>query len=186
MQVDFTYTTTNAPLNSLRDTNIVLLSSGFQIGLTKEASTGFYNGTNTVTLGGPGDTWSWNLSPAMVNAFDFGFNFKLISNDAGSHLEFVNGASITIYYLMPNGIKESQSSSSNSNLRIDQKQIIITSTYSDVSEVTIYSILGSKLMMVQLEANSKKEIDFSDFKNGIYVYTIRQGAKLNSGKFILN
>ena len=186
VEVNFTYTTT-APSNSLRDTLVMLLNSGFLTGVTQETLTGFYNSpTNSVSIGGIGNMWGWGWTPALINSVGFGFNFKLVSDFAGTGFGFVNGASITVFYDLPSGLKESQQMIPKTKVYNTHKLVTLSSENTEASEVIIYSVLGAKLMTIQLDTNSKKEIDFSDFNTGIYVYTLKQGSKQSSGKFILD
>ena len=186
VQVSFSYSTANVTGSSLRDSLVTLMNGGFIIGPSKEALTGFYTGANSYTLGGPTDLWGTMWQPIMINNPGFGFNFKLISSQAGSHFSFVNSASITVCYDLPSGLKEWQSKTTDAKIYAANKQLKIRSQVSETSEVSIYSILGTKLSSFSMDGLSTKEIDLSSYSNGIYIYTLRTKTTERSGKFILN
>jgi hypothetical protein len=183
-EVSFSYTS-NVTIHTLKDTVVHLLVGGNIAGIAQEASTPNYVGNNTMVIGSPTNIWGVWLAPSQINDPTFGFNFKLYSAQAGVKFGFTNGATITIYYVTASGIRESQSMASKTKLYTDKKNVKISSDLDENSQVSIYNILGSKLMTINLEANSSKEFDLSNLSNGLYVYTIKSGNKERAGKFIL-
>ena len=171
--------------NSLRDTCVQLLHNGFMVGTTKDISTPFYFGSNTVTVGGPGELWGTAWNPSSVNSVGFGFDFKLISQTAGNQLAFDNGASITIFYSLNTGISQSQSRSLETKVYSINKIVKINSEFNERADVTVYYILGNKCASYTIDAHSAKEIDASNFTSGIYIYTLKTKTEEKSGKFII-
>ncbi len=184
VEFSFSYTS-NVTDNSLRDTSVQLLHNGFLVGTAKEANTPFYFGSNTVTIGGNGELWGVVWDPPSVNSIGFGFDFKLISQTAGNHLVFDNGASITIYYTLNTGVSKSQTRSIETKLYSHNKIVKINSEFNERAEVSVYSILGNKCASFTIDAQSVKEIDASNFTSGIYIYTIKTKSEERSGKFIV-
>ena len=184
VEVNFTYTSNAAP-GTLRDSVVQLLVGGYLAGYTQANNTPGYTGASVVQIGSSTDTWGAYLDASIVNDPGFGFNFKLVSNVGGNKMGFLNGAQLTVYYNAVAGVKESQTMSAKTKLYTDKKNVKISSDLPDNSEVSIYNILGTKLMSVRLDSNSNKDLDLSALSNGMYVYTIRSGGKERSGKFIL-
>ncbi|MDZ4666224.1 MAG: T9SS type A sorting domain-containing protein [Bacteroidota bacterium] len=184
VQVSFNYTS-NVSNATLRDTIVMLLVGGYLAGYTQAAATPDYMGNNSVSIGSSIDMWGTYLTYNEINHPGFGFNFKLVSSVAGNKMGFTNGATITVFYDLASGIKESQSMRSKTKLYTDKKSVKISSDLAQNSEVSIYNILGTKLITVHLDANSNKELDLSNLSEGMYVYTIKSEGKERSGKFIL-
>ena len=109
----------------------------------------------------------------------------MYSANQGVKFGFTNGATITIHYILASGIKESQSGIATTKIFLDKKNVLLSTDLPENSEVTIYNILGTKLLSTRLDANSSKQLDLSNLSNGMYVYIIRSGNKERSGKFIL-
>lgn len=183
-EVSFSYTS-NVTNHILRDSLVQLLYGGQMAGISQESITPNYVGNGTVTIGDPNNIWGVWLGANDINHTGFGFNFKLWSPNQGVKFGFMNGATITIYYVLPNGIKESQSSSATTKVFLDKKNVMLSTDLPENSEVNIYNILGTKLLSTRLDAGSSKQLDLSSFSDGMYVYTIRSGNKERSGKFIL-
>ncbi len=183
-EVSFSYTN-NVTTQILRDSLVQLLYQSTMCGLSQEASTPNYVGDGTITIGSPSNIWGVWLTANEINHPGFGFNFKLWSPSTGVKFGFVNGATITIYYVLPNGIKESQSSSATTKVFLDKKNVMLSTDLPENSEVTVYNILGTKLLSTRLDASSSKQLDLSSFSDGMYVYTIKSGNNERSGKFIL-
>lgn len=184
VEVSFSYTS-NVNDNSLRDSIVTLLHNSTVLGFAKESSTGFYMGSNTVTLGGNGDLWGTAWDPPSVNSSGFGFDFKLVSDAAGNQFTFVNGATITIYYSLNTGITQSQSRTLETKVDCENKIVNIKSDSNECAHVCIYSIAGTKCAEHTIDANSSKTIDVSYLKEGIYIYTLNTKTSERSGKFII-
>lgn len=185
VEIQFNFTTT-ANSTTLNDENVLLLYWGNQGGTDKSGTTPAYTGSNTVVLGGPTDLWGWYLTPADVNADGFGFNFKLNSSAAGNQFWFLNGAQITVYYQNPNGIIESQKSYSESKISVHQKKVDFISEKNKDTEISIYNLLSAKIAYSKTKNNESKEIDLSNFENGLYIYTVKANNQEKTGKFIIN
>jgi hypothetical protein len=185
VQVNFSYTS-NASNATLRDTTVMLLVGTYLAGYTQALSTPNYIGNSAVSIGGPLDTWGTYLGPNDVNDSGFGFNFKLISQLGGVNFAFVNGATITVFYILTNGIKESQSMMAQTKIYASGKQVTLTSDLQEPAEVTIYSMTGTKLTTFKLNPNSTGQLDISDYSPGIYIYTIKSKSDERSGKLIIN
>ncbi len=192
VEIQYTYSTT-APGTTLNDENVLLLYYGNQGGIDKSTLTPVYSGTNMVVLGGPTDLWNWPLFPSDINADGFGFNFKLNSSAAGTQFNFMNGVQITVHYQNPNGIIESQKSYSGSKISVNEKKIDFISEYNYETEINIYNLLGEQIAFSKSKSNESKEIDLSNFENGLYVYSIKTnlpagqvGNKEKTGKFLLD
>lgn len=185
VEISFSYSTT-ANTTVLDDKNVLLLYWGTQGGFDKSASTPAYVGTNSVVLGGPTDTWGWFLTPADVNDDGFGFNFKLNCTTVGINYAFLNGVQITVYYLNPNGIVESQKSYAQAKLTVKDKQVNFISEYNETSEISIYNLSGERVFYGSIEANANKVADLQHLQNGLYLYSIKQNGKEKTGKFLLD
>jgi hypothetical protein len=183
-EVGFTYTS-NITTHIVKDSLVQLLFNNTAAGISQESLTGNYAGNNVVLIGDPTNIWGVWAAPSQLNDPSFGFQFKLKSNLGGVKVGLLNGATITIYYVTASGIKESQSMTSRTKLYTNKKNVVINSDLPENSELTIYNILGAKLMSARLDANSSKELDLSYFSEGMYVYTIKSGTKEKLGKFIL-
>jgi len=183
-EVSFSYTS-NITNHIVRDTMVFLLNANNMAGLTQELLTSNYVGNGTITIGDPNNLWGVWLGAPDINDPGFGFNFKLYSANQGVKFGFTNGATITIHYILTSGIKESQSGSATTRVFLDKKKVLLNTDLPENSEVIIYNILGTKLLSTRLDANSSKQLDLSQFSEGMYVYTIKSGNTERSGKFIL-
>ncbi len=183
-EVSFSYTS-NITNHIVRDSMVYLLYAGNIAGISQESITPNYVGNGTVTIGDPTNLWGAWLGAPQINHPGFGFNFKLFSANQGVQFGFMNGATITIYYVLPSGIKASQSGSGTTKIFVDKRNVMLNTDLLEDSEITIYTILGTKILSTHLEANSHKQLDLSNLSEGMYVYTIKAGYKERSGKFIL-
>lgn len=186
VQVNFSYTSNASNMATLRDTVVMLIVGTYLAGYTQALATPNYTGNNTVAIGSSIDTWGTYLAPGDVNDSGFGFNFKLISQLGGINFAFVNGASITVFYILSNGLKESQSMAAKTKVYASEKQLKLSSELSEPAEVTLYSGPGNKLTTYTMEANSSKTIDVSDYATGVYFYTIKSNNTQRSGKLIIH
>ncbi len=185
IEVEYDFNT-NSTGTLLEDANVQLLYWGNMGGTDKSTITPAYTGSNTIILGGPTDTWGWFWAPADINDTGFGFNFKLLANQSGLHYSFLNGAQITVYYELPNGINEFQKSNSSAKISVKDKHVNFISESHKNSEISIYNILGKKIYTATKSTVDSKEIDLSTFESGIYVYTIKSEEKEKTGKFLLD
>lgn len=183
-EVSFSYTS-NITSHIVKDTLVQLLFNNTMAGISQESCTVNYTGNGTITIGDPNNIWGVWATAVNINDPGFGFQFKLKSNLGGVKFGFVNGATITIHYILASGIRESQSHTSKTKLYSDKKNVIIKADLPENSEVNIYNILGTKIVSAHLDANSTAELDLSHFSEGMYVYSIKSGNKERSGKFIL-
>lgn len=185
IEVEYDYNT-NATGNTLQDTSVLLLYWGNMGGFDKSSTTAAYTSSNTIIVGGPTDTWGWFWTPTDINNAGFGFNFKLISSQAGVQFSFLNGAQITVYYELPNGIKEFQKSISSAKITVKDKQVNFVSENDKNSEINIYNILVTKIYSATKTSTESKEINLNNFEKGIYVYSIKSNGKEKTGKFLLD
>lgn len=184
IEASFTYSTVNTTTNTLRDTLVNLLYNGTVVGNSQASVTPAFANTGSVLVGSSNDTWGWFWNPTDINAQGFGLNFKVISNAAGAEFHFTYGASIRVYYDLPNGIKESQKQNAMHKILVDQKQLLLVTEQN--AEISIYSILGNKLVSMRTEGGASKELNLSAYPTGLYVYSIKTQFGEQSGKFILN
>ncbi|MFO0356838.1 MAG: T9SS type A sorting domain-containing protein [Sphingobacteriaceae bacterium] len=185
IEVSFNYTT-NALPNTISDKNVLLLYWGNQGGNDKASATPFYTGSNTVTLGGPNDLWGWFFTPADINSDGFGFNIKLHSSAAGKQFAFTNGVQITVHFINPNGIKESQTALPFSKIAIQNKQVSFIYDTTEEMEISIYNLNGQIIFTQKLEADADKTIDMGIYENGLYTYTLKSQTQFQKGKLYLS
>ncbi len=184
IEASFTYSSVNTGTNTLRDTLVNLLYNGIVVGNSQASVTPSYVNTGSVLAGSSSDTWGWFWNPSDINSPGFGLNFKVISTTAGAEFYFTYGASLRVYYDLPNGIKESQVQRSKNKLWVTEKKIsIVTEQDADVS---IYSIIGANLLNCKTKAGYALEESTHNYPPGIYVFKIKTPEGEQSGKFILN
>jgi len=181
IEVVYSYST-NAQGMDLSDESVYLLYWGNLSGSDKSGLTTHYSGTNTITLGGVNDTWGITFFPADVNADNFGFNFKLNSSVAATQFSFLNGAYITVHYITPNGIRESQTSYAGAKVAVNNKQVKFVSEENEKTHLAIYTLEGKEIYNAQYKGTA----DLTSFEKGIYVYHIKSETGIKRGKFVLD
>lgn len=185
IEVAYNYTT-NATGTILNDKLVLPLFWGAQVGTDKADQTAAYTGSNSVVLGGPSDMWGWYFTPADINSDGFGFNIKLHSSAAGKQFAFTNGVQITVHFINPNGIKESQTALPFSKIAIQNKQVSFIYDTTEEMEISIYNLNGQIIFTQKLKADSYKTIDMSIYENGLYTYTLKSQTQFQKGKLYLS
>jgi hypothetical protein len=185
IEVAFNYTT-NATGNTISDKYVLPLFWGAQVGTDKADLTSSYTGSNTVVLGGASDMWGWYFTPADINSDGFGFNIKLHSTASGKQFAFTNGAQITVHFINPNGIKDSQTAASHSKIGIQNKHVSFMTDLAEDTEIAIYNLSGQLILSEKREAQASKTIDMRSYESGLYTYTLKSATQFKKGKLYLN
>lgn len=185
IKVTFTYVTVTTPANTLKDSICTLILNDGIIGEDKSGTTGYYGNSGNITFGGPNDMWGMpQLTPANINSPSFGFNFKLYAAAGNSDFTFTNGAEMTIYYNLSNGISESQKSNSGINAYYHNKQLFIDSKLNERTELSIFNLSGMKVYCNTFESINEKIIDLSELKSDLYFYKLKSESGTKVAKFI--
>lgn len=138
------------------------------------------------TVSGEWATYTWDLSNADSPIYDvltlmLGYNG---SNDASANATFLFDDIEIISNVLSNGVEQS--------LNIDQVYafpnptknfITISSKNKNINKITLYNILGRKI--IELQPNSLSSIiDMSNFANGIYIAKISTSSGIGSIKLL--
>jgi hypothetical protein len=186
IKVNFVYAMNNTPANTLKEALVTIMSPSIMPIQDKAPSPGNFipAGSGILTYGGPTDTWGAYWTANEINSPAFGFNFKLNASAVPSDFTFQNGATITVYYTLANGIKESQSSSSGIHAYVNNKKLMVETN--DNATVEIFALTGRKVLSVNLEHNADKNVNLSELPKGVYLYNIKTENGTKTAKFLLD
>jgi hypothetical protein len=96
--------TRNASANSrVLDNTVQLLVGGVATGTNKATATTYTTTLTAATYGGSADLWGTTLTPAQVNATNFGINFSAGRTGTGSATARVDAIQVNICYSTPAG-----------------------------------------------------------------------------------
>jgi hypothetical protein len=142
------------PDTDIVDNVVTLWVAGAAAGDNK-ASVDQWANTNTTSLyGSPSDTWGLALNPTIVNATNFGAAISAVVTEGTASVEAI---SITIYYKVPGGSRESQTVYVAGPGAILSENPVVLTGYGDNGAV--YYILPRSNMRPQDDPNYLYEID---------------------------
>lgn len=171
----------------LKDSIIQLMVNNVSVGNNLGGVHNFTPIVTTFTYGDPQSTWGASLTPAVVNATNFGFvsNLKSIGTATafvGQEKSVSQSAKMKIYYVSTTGVIESQTSAASA---YSFNQVLTIKNAELNSKIEIYSITGTKVKETIIERENEK-INLEDLSKGIYIYRIRESKNEVTGKIILD
>jgi hypothetical protein len=188
IKVNFVYTMNNTAPNTLKETVVTLMTPSLMPVQDKSPAAGAFinSSSGLITYGGPTDTWGAYWTSNEINSPAFGFNFKLNTTAAPADFTFQNGATITVYYTLANGIKDSQTSSSGIHAYVNNRKLVIETLSRENTMVEIFALTGRKVLSANLENNSEKSVNLSELPKGVYLYNIKTENGTKTSKFLLD
>ena len=174
-------------ISILKDSIVQLMVNNLPVGNNLGGVHNFTTVVTTFTYGDPVSTWGATLTPAAVNATNFGFvsNLKSIGtavSQVGVEKTQLQSAKMKIYYVSTTGVIESQTAVAKS---FSYNNILNVNDADANTLIEIYTIEGKKVKEAVIERNEEK-IDLSYLKPGLYIYQYTQNKEKVSGKFIIN
>jgi hypothetical protein len=186
IQIDFDYTTNGATNGVLKDSNAVLLMNGAMAGNDLSNATGYYLNGGHITLGGPGNLWGLQPSPADINSSGFGFNVRFYCTNIGTILTFENGVTITVHYVNAAGIHESQSGNSWMKTHLKNRELQIDYSGNEKVKTELFDLTGKLIYSTTFEGSGTYNYSLESLHEGVYLYRLSSNNHKQSGRLVLN
>jgi len=200
VEATLTYSNNNSAsvTSAFKDTIVRLVKGGVEVGNNYGT---IYSTTPSTcfplfTYGSNTDLWGTTLTPADVNAANFGFVLytKRIASNGGwpliVHAE-LNGGSVcptqkttlTVYYSVSTGVIESQSSVAK-QIYSSGKTLYIKELAAETASLEIFDILGKPVYKAEI-TKFTDAINLDFLSNGTYLYKVKFIDKEISKKIVL-
>jgi hypothetical protein len=129
------------------------------------------------SYGDSADLWGMPFTPAIINTTTFGISLKVMNRLPAISSAFVDHIQMTVYYTMPTGITEHQTSSATVYFSGENIFVKFASPASENTRLMIYDFTGRLLTTKNIAADATEIIvDVSGYTAGFYFVKVTDAS----------
>lgn len=157
------------PLPNIKDSVVQLLKGGNPAGSNLANNLQWPNTLTYVSYGDSSNLWGTTWTPTEINDANFGINLRVKNTDFAQLAQYDHGT-IKVYFTLPSGIKEVSNTETLILIQRDEYLSILNGQDFIGSTISIYNLLGEKLLTIPKFQNEK--IAIPSLNSGIYIVQI--------------